>query len=560
MPHSIAFRITTVVVVGTGLIVAAPPPEKPASDALAVRLTGGDLGDGTALIMGPSGFPIPAPQYMTAMNELYLHHLGFGGTTEPVFTPEGLYPITGTKTLMLDPSTAQGTQALEIAIQNHLADATVTNPIVVSGFSQSSMVSTQVMEQLHDGVAGVNGGAPVDPDLLHFVLVGDPYAPNGGFLSRFDVPVGGQSPTVPALGVSFDNSTPSDLYPTDIYTNEYDGFADFPRYPINLLSDINAYLGILYDHATYAVNMPGQIVNAIELPGSADLTGEGMTNYWMMPTDQLPLLAPLKLLPFVGTPLYNLLAPDMTILVNLGYGQIGGVDPTTGEITGGWDPGPADQLTTFGLLPGNSADFNWGDVLPALGKGLVQGVESAFTQLTKPENWELTPLLQNPSLEPLGDAAYMMGLTNNPHATAMEVLEGTLKNFANYPVSTSSLFDTPFSLTNLVNEFTGTLAADYSTLLPIGDTVNTLLTTVPSVLATFVAQELAGGNIIGAIGDPIAVATALVPFLAVVGAGVPVVEALGGNLVNLLNLFDLGGVVNAIGGSIDVTPPVDLLA
>ncbi len=30
---------------------------------------------------------------------------------------------------------------------------------------------------------------------------------------------------------------------------EYDGFADFPQYPINVLADINAILGILYHHS-----------------------------------------------------------------------------------------------------------------------------------------------------------------------------------------------------------------------------------------------------------------------------------------------------------------------
>lgn len=49
--------------------------------------------------------------------------------------------------------------------------------------------------------------------------------------------------------------TPSNtIYPTHIYTLEYDGFADFPRYPINLISDLNAFAGIYYVHNAYPGN------------------------------------------------------------------------------------------------------------------------------------------------------------------------------------------------------------------------------------------------------------------------------------------------------------------
>ena len=40
-------------------------------------------------------------------------------------------------------------------------------------------------------------------------------------------------------------------YPTDIYTLEYDGYADFPQYPINLISDVNAFYGLDYIHGHY---------------------------------------------------------------------------------------------------------------------------------------------------------------------------------------------------------------------------------------------------------------------------------------------------------------------
>ena len=122
--------------------------------------------------------------------------------------------------------------------------------------------------------------------------------------------------------------TPSNPYPTAVYTQEYDGFADFPQYPINLLADLNAYVGIFTQHFSYADLTPQQINSAIVLPTTGDTT----TTYYMIPTANLPLLVPVRLIPLVGNPLADLLQPDLRVLVNLGYGSI----------TNGWSPGPAN--------------------------------------------------------------------------------------------------------------------------------------------------------------------------------------------------------------------------
>ena len=111
------------------------------------------------------------------------------------------------------------------------------------------------MQQLHDQ------GVPSDD--VHFVLVGDTAAPNGGLLERFDSPR--QRPFRSELRHHVRRSDSGDLYPTDIYTLEYDGFADFPQYPIDPLSDLNAFAGMIYEHLTYLDLDPGQIQNAIPL-------------------------------------------------------------------------------------------------------------------------------------------------------------------------------------------------------------------------------------------------------------------------------------------------------
>lgn len=48
------------------------------------------FGDDTALVMGPSGFPVPPPTYVEAANDLFLHLPD--QSIVPLTTPEGLYP------------------------------------------------------------------------------------------------------------------------------------------------------------------------------------------------------------------------------------------------------------------------------------------------------------------------------------------------------------------------------------------------------------------------------------------------------------------------------------
>lgn len=519
-----------VVVVGLTAVPSAAPPAS-RFQVRAVQLTSVDspdspLGDGTALVMGGSTIPIPPPGYLNAVDDLYLQPRDFTGTVQGLATPEGLYPLSGVHSLTLDASVAQGQQILDSAIQGQIAGGGVdaANPVVVFGWSQSATISSLTMSQLAEQ------GVPSDD--VHFVLIADPSNPDGGMLQLFDVPIDGQDPTVPALGITFSGATPSDLYPTDIYTTEYDLFADFPRYPINFLSDLNAYLGILA-HAAYPVLTPEEINDAILLPGSAALTGEGLTNYYMIPAETLPLLEPLQLLPVIGQPLYDLLEPDTRILVNLGYGSI----------TDGWYPGPADVPTTFGVFP---TDLNWGDVLTALANGVPQGIEAAIKDLLNPANYQLSTYLDQPLLAELVDLTNILGFTDATNASQLlnlpallELARNGLNGAVGFPTSDVSLFSS--SPTEIINDLSATLSADYASLVPIGDTLDTLLTTVPSLIASFATEQLADGNLVNAIGEPIAATVGLVPFALLFGSAVPIFEATAGTLVNLADLFGLGG-------------------
>lgn len=74
--------------------------------------------------------------------------------------------------------------------------------------------------------------SPDDP--INFVFIGNEMNPNGGFLSRFP------DLFIPSLGIPFYGRTLADSFPVVNYTLEYDGFADFPQYPLNFLSVLMA--------------------------------------------------------------------------------------------------------------------------------------------------------------------------------------------------------------------------------------------------------------------------------------------------------------------------------
>lgn len=58
-------------------------------------------------------------------------------------------------------------------------------------------------------------------------------------------------------------------------------------------------------------------------------------------------------------------------------------------------------------------------------------------------------------------------------------------------------------------------------------------------MAGFITEQLPQGDILGAVGEPIAALVGLTTFAVLFGAGVPIFEALGGTLVNLADLADL---------------------
>lgn len=298
------------------------------------------------------------------------------------------------------------------------------------------------------------------------MLVGDPSNPNGGLLERFNFP-DDSNPTLPALGLTFSGATPDTEYPTTIYTAEYDGLADFPKYPLNLLADLNAVLGAIYVHLDYPNLTDAALASAVEVPTSEGYDGD--TTYYMIPTDDLPLLEPLRTVPVIGPLVADLIEPDLEVLVNLGYG-----DPEYG-----WVNENADVPTPFGIIP----DFEDLAKVPGmLIEGAFEGIENVINDLTHPA--ELFSLDDNPLTE----------LLNNP--VPFEVMEQS------FPIDDDQTI--PEAISSAASRI-------YSSFLATADIANTLFTTLPAYTTEIFINELADGDLLGAIGNPLAITVGLLP-------------------------------------------------
>lgn len=243
--------------------------------------------DNEALIMGGTGpccvtaetpWGLPGPPYTTIADQLFIAPNHPGYTAVGLATPEQLAPFTGLDSEPFGVSLQQGTEALNTAITNEIAAG---NDVVAFSYSQSATIETLELQQL----AALPTDERPSTDQLGFVMIGDGNNPDGGLLERFD------GAFIPSLDASFFGATPDDVYPTDIYTLQYDGWADYPQYPLNILADLNAFAGIAYVHGEYPYLTAAQVGSATDLPTTA---GDTLTNYYLIPTENLPLLEPLE--------------------------------------------------------------------------------------------------------------------------------------------------------------------------------------------------------------------------------------------------------------------------
>lgn len=425
----------------------------------------------TAIVMGGTGMPIPTPDYLYGVTTLYLDRfLPPGFTRLPVNTPEQLYPITGVKSLPFITSVQQGLQILDASIWEQVKIP--GNHVTVFGYSQSAVLASLEIQHL----ASLGPNKP-DPSLLNFILTGNEMNPNGGILARIP------GLNITTIGLPFYGATPDNVYQTTTYTIEYDGFADFPRYPLNFLADVNAIFGILTVHTTYASLTPEQIANATLLDTQAPTTG----TYYMIHHPHLPLLDPLRAIPVVGEPLAALIEPDLRVFVNLGYG-----DPRFGYSTS-----PANVPTPFGLFP----DVPPHVVADALTAGTHQGVNDFMAALPK-------AMTSAPTMPQLAFPPYVQTVTPSAPLHVVPTVQ------------------------NIVGVLAQAASTGYSVLLPTADLAVAMVTILPAYNANLFVSSLLQGNLKAAIELPLAATFGLgalagmIEFIALVEATAEIIQDL----------------------------------
>lgn len=236
------------------------------------------------------------------------------------FPWEGWGGLTGAK---FDTSVTSGlTQLTSNLAGDYRPDP--ADPLVVFGYSQGATVASRQKNLLSRLSAE-------DQSALDFVLIGNPNRPNGGLFERLAM-----FGTVPILDVTLGLPTPTDtsMRTVDI-AFQYDGVADFPLYPLNLLATLNAAAGFWYNHGGYLApdgRHPDELPNGLTrdelvaaISDPANRQNYGDTTYVLVPTPNLPLLQPLREfgaatdLEDLTASLIDLVQPALRVLVETGY-------------------------------------------------------------------------------------------------------------------------------------------------------------------------------------------------------------------------------------------------
>ncbi|WP_454789448.1 PE-PPE domain-containing protein [Mycolicibacterium lutetiense] len=313
----------------------------------------------TALIMGGTGMKAlgdphqwGAGTYLDQVNNTYLsdRHLD-EDDLKWVQTPEQFWPATSLTDISFDTSVARGVLSLNNTVLNTPGEK------VVVGYSQSANIATREKRNLAELRAQ---GAPVpSPDELSFVFVANPNRPNGGILARFE------GLYIPILGVSFDGATPDDEYQTIDVARQYDLIADFPKYPLNVLADLNALMGYFYLHPNY-----GSSVVNLNDPSTYQSYTSGNTTYYLVHTEHLPLLQPLRGIGIL-TPALDLVEPTLRVLIELGYDRTPAnmgvptraglipridLDKLASDLRAAAEEGVRNALADLGIDTGDTAD------------------------------------------------------------------------------------------------------------------------------------------------------------------------------------------------------------
>jgi hypothetical protein len=309
-----------------------------------------------ALIMNGTFEPVVTQAWIDrVMTDLITPTLGYGYTGTAMTTPEEFWPVSGLTDLTFNKSIQAGYDLLNPRVHENIANNPYS-PQVVFGYSQSAIIASVEKRTLAAEYPNLVDAPPVS-----FEMIGNPYRPNGGFLSRI--------PLVARVLTSSTNmsSTPTDTpFQTVDIARQYDLWADFPTYPLNLLSDINSLFGLV-NHWYLPESVNGLISGRVQTvsldPNSPNYNPDttvqqyGDTTYYFIPSKNLPMFYPLR---WIGLgPVVDVFEPLVRVFVELGYDR----------------SLPAGQVVRARLLPGlnnltvDNARTFVSDVKSALGQG-----------------------------------------------------------------------------------------------------------------------------------------------------------------------------------------------
>ena len=149
----------------------------------------------------------------------------------------------------------------------------IDGKVVVIGESMGSMVAARLAAELADS------SDPPSPNDIRFVLIA---SPEEGVAEYFT-----EGTYIPLLNYRV-SRVPKSPYPTTIVIGEYDGWADPPDRPWNLVSLANAVLGVVYVHGpTIAAADPSDVP-------PENTTVDGTVTTHLVPTKNLPLTRPFR--------------------------------------------------------------------------------------------------------------------------------------------------------------------------------------------------------------------------------------------------------------------------
>jgi hypothetical protein len=215
--------------------------------------------------------------------------------------PASAFPLTGLFSPTADQSHVIGRAALA-------KDVTGDSAPVIFGYSQGASVITLYKRDFNELYANPLPSTTIPHPT--FVVIGNITRPNGGFFARIP------GLHISIIGLRLYGATPTETAgaaPGQITTHDivgqYDGAADFPRYPANLLALANAVFGALYVHPNY---------QHLDFSDAVSQGQHGDTAYYMIPAKLLPLLQPLAKLG-VPMPLLAALDAPLRVLVEAGY-------------------------------------------------------------------------------------------------------------------------------------------------------------------------------------------------------------------------------------------------